>query len=390
MHHLKGRVSVRKALLLLTSLMLVATALMPAIAAAATPTSTLKTSTIYMATAKPFAISGKTSTSLKGKRMAVEIRKPGRAFWTLVGTPLISKYGTWSHKYTPKLGGKFYIRARYSKSYTRTASLTVRKGPGVKYQTLLASTTSTRDSGLWEALRPAFLMACPEYSVKATFVGSGAAIALGGSGDADVLLVHSPVQEIAFMNGIVAGKPSTYKGLTRHSVMYNDFVLVGPKTDPANIGLNDTAKVAFGKVASSKSEFWSRNDNSGTNTKEKEIWASIGNPQTGQSWYKASGTLGMAQCLSAANQSSGYTLSDRGTWLNMVNMGTVKDLEIVNQGDDSYWNPYSVIQVAKARNWEGSQDFSSWIRSAPAQLIIKEYGESTFGQPLFYPYAGKW
>ena len=178
--------------------------------------------------------------------MTIEIRKPGRTYWDKVGTAKIAKNGKWSYRYTPKLGGKFYIRARYESSakLSRTASLTVRRGPGTKTVILLASTTSTRDSGLFERLGPAFLAACPEYTLKGTFVGSGAAIALGGSGDADVLLTHSPAAEVDFMNGVVAGKPSAYKGLTRYKVMYNDYVLVGPTSNPAGVGAG-TAAGAF-------------------------------------------------------------------------------------------------------------------------------------------------
>ncbi len=401
MREVKGRARVRNALLLLTSMMLVASAVVPTLAAAAAiPKSTLLMSTIYMPTAKSFTISGRISSSLKGKRMVVEIRKPGRTFWTAVGSPLISKSGTWSLKYSPKLGGKFFVRARYSKGYSRTGTLTVKKGPRPT-TLLLASTTSTRDSGLWEALKPLFRAQCPEYSVKATFVGSGAAMALGGSGDADVLLVHSPAAELDFMKGIVAGAKTPYKGLTRYKVMYNDFILVGPKSDPANISISESAKTAFGKINSSNSPFWSRNDASGTNAKELSIWKSLGDPQKGQSWYKASGTMGMAQALAACDENSAYTLADRGTWLNWLNLQPfvkdangkdtkVKDvkIEIVNQGDPTYFNQYSVIEVAKAKNWEGAQDFRRWIMSPAAQSIIREYGIDTFDQALFKPNAG--
>jgi tungstate transport system substrate-binding protein len=386
MRQTKGSWVRRRTVLLLVAAVLASLLVAPQVASAYTP-STLKTSVVYMPVAKNFTVSGTAIRTLRGKKLSVEIRKPGRTFWTTVGSATASKTnGAWALKYMPKLGGKFYVRARYgTANLTRTAPLTVKKGPGVRYEVTLASTTSTRDSGLWEALYPAFRSACPEYSVKATFVGSGAAIALGGTCDADVLLVHSPKAEDDFMKGIVAGKPSECKGLSDYRVMYNDFVLVGPTANPADVTLGETAKNAFDKVATKKATFWSRNDNSGTNTKEKEIWATLGNPQTGQSWYKASGTLGMAQALAACNESGGYTLSDRGTWLNMVNLGTVKNLKIVNEGDAMYFNQYSVMQVTGARNWEGAQDFSRWIRSAQAISIIKEYGVSTFGTALFTP-----
>ncbi|TLM65245.1 MAG: hypothetical protein FDZ70_11250, partial [Actinobacteria bacterium] len=296
--------------------------------------------------------------------------------------------------YKPKLAGKFFVRTRCVNHDTasRVAVLTV-TGTIPPSTVFLASTTSTRDSGLFERIGPVFKQNCPEYVLKATFVGSGAAIALGGTGDADVLLTHSPTAEVDFMNGIVAGAPSAYRGLRRYKVMYNDFVLVGPKTNPAGVGASVPATQAFQSIATAGSTFWSRNDNSGTNTKEKEIWALIGNPQTGQTWYKASGTMGMAQALAAANDAStgGYTLSDRATWLNAGALGIVKNLMVVNSGDARYFNQYSVIEVRGARNAEGSQDFSNWIRSPEVQELIRTYGEYTYpGQVMFVPNAGSY
>jgi len=360
------------------------------------PRTSLLTSARYMSNARSFIISGKMATKFKGKQIAVEIRKPGRTYWDQVALLTINKSGRWSVHYTPKLGGKFFIRARYMprKSLSRTAVLTVKRGPSTKMQILLASTTSTRDSGLFERIGPAFLAACPEYTLKATFVGSGAAIALGGTGDADVLLTHSPAAEVDFMNGIVAGKASAFRGLTRNKVMYNDFVLVGPVANPAGVVDNSAsggAQAAFQSIATAGSTFWSRNDASGTNAKEKEIWKLLGNPQIGQSWYKASGTMGMAQALATANDAgtSGYTLADRATWLNATSLGIVKNLKIVNAGDPILFNQYAVIEVKGARNKEGAQDFSNWIRSPQAQALIKTYGEYTYpGQIMFEPNAG--
>jgi tungstate transport system substrate-binding protein len=378
-------------------MVLLAGLIIPSVALAATPRTSLALSSRYMSTAKRLTLSGRIPAAFKGKVIVVEVRKPGRTYWDKVGTARISKAGRWSFKYTPKLGGKFFIRARYesSKWLSRTAILTVKRGPGTKTQILLASTTSTRDSGLFERLGPAFLAACPEYAMKATFVGSGAAMALGGTGDADVLLTHSPAAEVDFMHGIVAGKATAFKGLTRNKVMYNDFVLVGPLTNPAGVVNNSapgSAKSAFQSIATAKSTFWSRNDASGTNAKEKEIWASIGNPQLGvNSWYKASGTMGMAQALATANDAgtAGYTLADRATWLNATSLGIVKNLKIVNAGDPTLFNQYAVIEVKGARNAEGAQDFSNWIRSPQAQALIKTYGEYTYpGQIMFEPNAG--
>lgn len=393
MRHLKESPIYRRAILIAACAMIVAPVAAPAAASAAVPHSTIYTSTLFQAVARQFTISGRIAASTHGKKILIEIRKPGRTFWTPVKSVTIGSTGRWSWKYTPKLGGKFYIRARYgtiAAGLSRTATLTVKKGPGVKYQITLASTTSTRDSGLFEALRPMFLSQCPEYSLKATFVGSGAAIALGGSGDADVLLTHSPAAEVNFMNGLVGSPlaPVPHHGVRRYKVMYNDYVLVGPAADPAGILESDSAQTAFGKIASTGSTFISRNDNSGTNAKEKEIWALLGNPQTGQSWYHATGTMGMAQALSAANEGGAYTLSDRATWLNASNLGTVKLLTIVNDGDARYFNQYAVMEVSAPRNWEGARDFSLWIRSATAQNIIRDYGLDTYGRTLFVPNHG--
>jgi tungstate transport system substrate-binding protein len=195
------------------------------------------------------------------------------------------------------------------------------------------------------------------------------------------------------MKGIVAGKASAYRGKSRHSVMYNDYVLVGPSTNPAGVAEASPAKTAFQAIATAGSNFWSRNDNSGTNAKEKEIWKSLGDPQKGASWYKASGTMGMAQALAASNDAGtgGYTLADRATWLNASSLGITKNLKIVNAGDAAYFNQYSVIEVKGARNWDGAMDFNDWILSPQAQELIRTYGEYTYpGQTMFTPNAGRY
>lgn len=378
----------------ITVVMLMASLVMPALAAAATPYPTIALGTTYQSVAAPLKVSGFVGAAYKGQLVQIQVKKPGRSYWATVSTRGIRADGRYTDYYfTPKLAGKFYMRAKFAGKFSRVASFVVRQGPGTKTEILLASTTSTRDSGLFERLGPAFLKACPEYTLKATFVGSGAAIALGGTGDADVLLTHSPAAEKNFMNGLVGTPPvaSLYRGKTRYKVMYNDYVMVGPKTNPASIGLTETAVVAFSKVASSGATFWSRNDNSGTNAKEKEIWTLLGSPQVGQPWYKASGTMGMAQALATVNETStaGYTLSDRATWLNANALGTVKNLKIVNEGDSNYFNQYSVIEVKGARNWEGAQDFALWILSPEAQELIRTFGEYTYpGQTMFVPNQG--
>jgi tungstate transport system substrate-binding protein len=383
---------------------LAAAIIAPAAAFAAVPKPTLVLSTTYQSTAARLLVSGHMTKSLAGKVVQIQIKKPGRTYWdTLTANDLkIRASSYYSAYYTPMLAGTFYVRTRYSNAsgnaYSRTISLRVKKGPSVKYQLVMQSTTSTRDSGLIEALLPAFLHSCPEYSFSGVFVGSGAAIANSRKGDGDVLLSHSPAAELAFMDPSTATPAAPYTGKTRYKVMYNDFVLVGPTANPSLITTDEPAVTAFEQIAAHGSPFWSRNDNSGTNAKEKEIWAlcSPANPQiettsplTYKSWYNAT-SMGMAQALAAANNGGGYTLSDRGTWLNAKSLGMVGGLKIVNQGDARYFNQYSVIEINGARNWQGGQDFSRWIRSAAAQEIIRTYGVATFGQVLFVPNAGSW
>lgn len=391
MRHMEGSPARRRMALLAACAIVLALVAAPAAAFAAVPHSTISTTYMYMPVAKTFTIAGRIAASTHGKKITIEIRKPGRTFWTTVRTVTIGSTGRWKTTYFPRLGGKFYVRARYGSTdagLSRTASVIVRKGPGVTYTITLASTTSTRDSRLFDALRPMFLAACPEYSLKATFVGSGAAMAIGGLGDADVLLTHSPAAEVDFMHGIVAGVAQPHHGVTRFKVMYNDFVLIGPKANPAGVTMDETPANAFKAIADAGSTFISRADNSGTNAKEKEIWASLGNPQTGKSWYKAS-KMGMAQAIQAADQQGGYTLADRGTWLTATSLGTTGTLVIENAGSSVYYNQYAVIEVSGARNAEGAQDFRRWIMTPAVQKVIGEFGQDSFpGQKLFTGNAG--
>lgn len=377
----------------------------PAAAIAAVPKPTIALSTTYQTKAAELKVSGFLGKKYAGRPLTIQIKKPGRTYWDTVTANDVAVRSTGFYRgyTTPMLAGTFYVRARYTNSkgsaYSRTVSLRVKSGPGVKYEIVLQSTTSTRDSGLIEALLPAFLHACPEYTLKGVFVGSGAAIANSRKGDGDVLLSHSPAAEVTFMDPSTATTATPYTGKTRFKVMYNDYVLVGPTANAAGITTDQPAVDAFEAIADHSSNFWSRNDNSGTNAKEKEIWAlcTPANPQietasplTYKSWYMASGTMGMAQALSAANNGGGYTLSDRGTWMNAKSLGMVNGLKIVNQGDSRYFNQYSVIEINGARNWQGGQDFSRWIRSGEAQEIIRTYGISTYGQALFVPNQGTW
>jgi tungstate transport system substrate-binding protein len=239
---------------------------------------------------------------------------------------------------------------------------------------LLASTTSTQDSGLFDELIPAFEAAYPQYLVKVTAVGSGEAIALGQNKDADVLLVHSPAAEKTFMDEGF--------GTERKDVMYNDFVIVGPASDPEGIKGMATAAEAFTKISKGATSFFSRADKSGTNAKELVIWKAAGIEPSG-AWYLELGQ-GMGETLRVTNEKLGYTLSDRATYLSAKES---LDLEILVEGDPVLYNQYGVIIVTDAKNEQGAKDFLTWITSTEGQEAIANFGVEKFGQALFIPNA---
>lgn len=245
---------------------------------------------------------------------------------------------------------------------------------------LLATTTSTQDSGLLNALIPVFEMGSG-YVVKTLAMGSGQAISMGEMGEVDVLLVHSPRAEEKFM--------ASGNGLNRRLVMYNDFVIVGPKNDPAKTGGMKSAAEALAAIARSKSLFISRGDNSGTHTMEKEIWKASAIEPKGQKWYQETGS-GMGQTLRVASEKNGYCLTDRGTWLALKKKSHLK---LLVEGDKSLRNVYHVIEV-NPKKWpqvqnDGAKRFSDFLVSKDAQDIIAEFGKAKFGQQLFVPAAGK-
>ena len=245
------------------------------------------------------------------------------------------------------------------------------------HELILATTTSTQDSGLLDVLVPLFEKQTG-YSVKTIAVGSGAALRLGEEGEADVLLAHSPDAEEEFM---AAGH-----GTDRRLVMHNDFVLVGPADDPVGIrGLDDAAE-ALRRIAAAGTTFLSRGDESGTHTKELKIWGSAGVEPSG-SWYQETGT-GMGQTLLVADEKRGYTLSDRGTYLaQRDNLA----LEVLLEGDPALFNVYHVVQVNPAKsgriNEAGAAAFVEFITSDAVQKEIRSFGEDKYGQPLFVPDA---
>jgi tungstate transport system substrate-binding protein len=245
---------------------------------------------------------------------------------------------------------------------------------------ILATTTSTQDSGLLDTLIPMFEKKTG-YFVKTIAVGSGQAMAMGKKGEADVLLVHSPEAEKKFM--------AEKNGMSRRLVMHNDFIIIGPETDNAKIKGSKKSSDAFKKIADSKSLFLSRGDNSGTHSKEKAIWKSAGVKYVGEKWYLETG-LGMGQTIGVAAEKKGYTLADRGTYLALS-----KNLKqpILVEGDAQLLNIYHVIEVNKDKNakinYEGAKAFADFMVSSEVQAVIKTFGVDKFGSPLFFPDAGK-
>ena len=245
---------------------------------------------------------------------------------------------------------------------------------------ILATTTSTQDSGLLDVLLPIFEKKTG-YFVKTIAVGSGQAMAMGQKGEADVLLVHSPDAEKKF---IAEGY-----GINRRLIMHNDYIVVGPSEDLGKIqGIKSTLEI-FKKIAVAKALFLSRGDNSGTNAKEKSIWKAAGINPEGEKWYQQTG-LGMGQTLNVAAEKKGYTLADRGTYLALKKN---LNLNILVEGDAILLNIYHVIEVNPAKwpkaNAAGARVFADFMVSKETQEIIKTFGVDKFGSPLFFPDAGK-
>jgi tungstate transport system substrate-binding protein len=254
------------------------------------------------------------------------------------------------------------------------------QAPPANREVILATTTSTQDSGLLDVLLPLFERATG-YQVKPISVGTGQALALGERGEADVVLVHAPDAELVWM---AAGN-----GTQRLLVMHNDFVVVGPPNDPAAIRGAATAVEALQRIAAARAPFVSRGDNSGTDILEKQLWQRAGLAPAGNAWYLEVGQ-GMGQTLNVADDRRAYTIADRGTWL--ARRGTL-DLPILVEGDAALLNVYHVMPVNPARsdriNAAGGEAFALWLISPQAQGTIAEYGVDRYGQPLFFPDAGR-
>ena len=251
----------------------------------------------------------------------------------------------------------------------------------------LATTTSTADSGLLDAILTDFEAKCG-CRVDVVAVGTGQALEIGSKGDADVVLVHARKSEDQFVADGHAKE--------RFDVMYNDFIIVGPQDDPAKIAGMTIAKDAFQAIMDTESLFASRGDKSGTNTKELSIWSSLGiTPTAEMKWYNSLGQ-GMGETLTFANEQGAYTLTDRGTYLaqqaNLPNLAILVGGEnLAENTDKTLLNPYGVMAVNPDTHpgvkYELAMQFVQWMISAETQTAIGVYGADKFGQPLFYPNA---
>jgi tungstate transport system substrate-binding protein len=255
---------------------------------------------------------------------------------------------------------------------------------------ILATTTSTADSGLLDAILPDFQQ---RYNavVDVVAVGTGQALEIGSKGDADVVLVHSRKGEDQFV--------ADGNAKERFDVMYNDFIVVGPAEDPAGVAGMALAKEAFQAITDAETPFASRGDDSGTHSKEKAIWASIPfTPTAEMAWFNSLGQ-GMGDTLIFANEAQAYTLTDRGTFLAMrdklPNLAILVGGENLAENQDKVLlNPYGVLAVNPEMHPNVQADlaasFVEWLTSVEVQQVIGEFGVDRFGQPLFYPNSAQW
>jgi tungstate transport system substrate-binding protein len=245
---------------------------------------------------------------------------------------------------------------------------------------ILATTTSTQDSGLLDVLVPLF-QEQTGYTVQTVAVGSGEAMKMGEEGNADVLLVHAPPSEVTFMD---AGN-----GKDRFLVMHNDFIVVGPATDPAGIKGQTAAVEAFKAIYNARAQFITRGDDSGTHKKELALWKSAELDPADQAWYLETGQ-GMGASMTVASEKAAYILTDRATYL--ANKDNYQ-LDILVEGDNSLLNVYHVITVSPDKwpkaNYEGAIAFANFMIDPATQEVIGQFGLEKFGQPLFYPDADK-
>jgi len=259
-----------------------------------------------------------------------------------------------------------------------TVSSYLPAGQAASKNVILSTTTSTQDSGLLDVLVPLFEKKSGTR-VKTISVGTGQALELAAKGEADVALVHAPTLEKKYV--------ADGKLLNRRLVMYNDFIILGPANDPAQIKSTKSSAAAMKRIAASASRFVSRGDNSGTHNLEKSLWKSAAIQPKGE-WYIESGQ-GMGATLGIANDRGAYTISDRATYLAFRKRVT---LAILLEGDRPLLNIYSVMEVNPANgpriNTAGGKAFADFMVAPETQAVIKSFGVKKFGQPLFIPVAG--
>lgn len=254
------------------------------------------------------------------------------------------------------------------------------QSPAAGDSIVMASTTSTEQSGLFGFLLPK-LAAATGIRVKVVAVGTGQALDLARRGDADILLVHDPKAEQKFVD--------EGHGIERREVMYNDFVIIGPKQDPAKVAGMKSTTEALGRIAAVGAPFVSRGDKSGTHGAELRLWqaANVRPPASGSGWYEESGS-GMGPTLNIASAKGAYTMSDRGTWLNFKNRG---DLAILVEGDPVLFNQYAVILTNPQKHphvkQAAARKVADWLVSSDGQKTIADYKLN--GEPLFFPNAAK-
>ena len=261
-----------------------------------------------------------------------------------------------------------------------TAAATAARPRPTHREIILSTTTSTVDSGLLDELQPIFEEQTG-YRLTILAQGSGAALKTAERGEADVVLAHSPEAELQFM---AAGH-----GVRRELVMHNDFIVVGPPRDPANVRGSHDVRDAMQRIAARGAPFISRGDNSGTHALELTLWRGVGIVPKDTGWYQESGS-GMGQTLQIANEKNAYTISDRATYLNLKRN---LQLDVVREKDAALLNVYHVIQVDPQKsarvNAEGAAAFIDFLISPETQKRIGAYGVEKYGQPLFVPDHGK-
>lgn len=250
---------------------------------------------------------------------------------------------------------------------------------GLQQSIILSTTTSTENSGLLDAILPIFTEDTG-ISVKVVAVGTGQAIKMGEDGDADVLLAHAKASEEKFVE--------EGHGIERFDVMYNDFVLVGPADDPMNLSTDAPSDIlkAFSLIHENNGTFISRGDDSGTHKMELALWQELNIETTGKEYISAG--QGMGAVLQMADELMGYTLTDRATYLSMMDK---LDLDIIVEGDVKLFNQYGIIAVNPNKNdkinKEGAEAFINWMLSEKGQNLIGEFGKDLYGQSLFIPNA---